>query len=135
MYAISTGVHLIFFILSSRECHVNRLRFLSCSWKSKGKKTEITYKGGCCKCLRLFWGSQQASMESRSLKWTSDVTRVSCTSIKRLRKEKVDTGGAAFQLQQRNTNSPNACSWSWSHQTKNHKILYLIIILMRLLFQ
>ena len=40
---------------------------------------------------------------------TSDATGVSHTSIKRLGKEKVDTGGLLFPLKQRGTVSLDAC--------------------------
>ena len=45
----------------------------------------------------------------KSMEWTSDATGISCTTINRLWKEKVDIGDTAFQLQQRNTDSLGAC--------------------------
>ena len=54
------------------------------------KKTEVSNKGGCSEELNRYKRTQ------RPLKQTADSTGVSRTSIKRLWKEKVDTGRAAF---------------------------------------
>ena len=54
------------------------------------KKTEVSNKGGCSEELNRYKRTQ------RPLKQTANATGVSRTSIKRLQKEKVDTGGAAF---------------------------------------
>ena len=44
-----------------------------------------------------------------SLKQTADATEVSSNSIKRLQKEIVETGGAVFQIQQRDTDTSDTC--------------------------
>ena len=58
---------------------------------ANGKETEITNKEGCCELNRC-------DQAQGPLKRTADATGVSGTSIKRLRKEKVDTGGASFSI-------------------------------------
>ena len=58
---------------------------------ANGKETEVTNKEGCCKVNRC-------NQTQGPLKQTADATGVSGTSIKRLRKEKVDTGGAPFSI-------------------------------------
>ena len=52
---------------------------------------------------------QRCQHSQGPLKRTANATGVSCASIKRLWKEKADIRGLLFQLQQRDTDTSDAC--------------------------
>ena len=89
---------LILFIICSRECHASRPRFLMCSWNAKGKRLRSQTKEVVSNVYDYFEEVSRRQRTQGALKRTADATGVSRTRIKRLRKQKVDTGGAAFSI-------------------------------------
>ena len=104
---------LIVFIICSRECHASTPRFFTFSLvlvkMLTGKRLKSQTKEVVPNVNDYFEELNRYKWTQRPLKQTADSTGVSHTSIKRLRKEKVDTGGAAFSTQQRGTESLDSC--------------------------
>ena len=101
----------ILFITCSREApnkgHIEHTKFchamlMSCKQTTfcedtKGKETEVTTKEVVANVYDYFKELNRCQQTQGPLKRIADITGVSCASIKRLQKEKVDRfGGAAF---------------------------------------
>ena len=91
---------LIVFIICSCESHASTPRFFTFSLvlvkMPTGKRLKSQTKEVVLNVNDYFEELNRYKQTQRPLKQTADATGVSCTSIKRLQKEKVDTSGAAF---------------------------------------
>ena len=98
---------LIIFIICSRECHENTPRFLSCL--PTGKRLRAQTKEVVANVYEYFEELGRRKRTEGSLKRTSDATKLSRATSRGYGRRNSAQEELPFQLQRRDTNSPDAC--------------------------
>ena len=105
---------LILFVICSRECHASRPHFSCAPEMQREKRLRSQTKEVVSNVYDYFEEVSRHQRTQEVLKRTTDATEVSCTSIKRLRKEKVDTGGG--------------CGAAFSTPTKRYRVSTSLLV-------